>query len=323
MNRFAYLALVVVLVVVAWTAGWFVFADQIRRNVEALAFSDGETSPQVSCETLSITGFPFRFDLDCTGLAVVSGDLLVNVPELRVSAMVYRPTHLLASALGPARFSDAFTGARSRLDWQAMQASLRIADWQRIERFSLEGEGLAWTDTLFGETLLASSPNAQLHLIDIPERRDREAGIAALAGYAHITELDAPTLNIARGEVTAEMELMGLPEVMMSLLEPDALRRWQQAGGEARLVSLRAEAGESFLSAEGTASLTPAGLVNGQFVLRSRGIVEQIRPSLPEGLAPMLLGNPAEDGSYGQTLTIRGGVVLSGLVPAGMIPPLF
>jgi hypothetical protein len=36
-----------------------------------------------------------------------------------------------------------------------------------------------------------------------------------------------------------------------------------------------------------------------------------------------IVGNPAADGSYSQTLNIAAGVVFSGLVPTGVIPALF
>lgn len=323
MKRFAYLALAVLLVVLAWTGAWYYFAGQVRANIEALAMGAGADGPQFHCDTLAITGFPFRFDADCTQAVLVVGDLMASVPAVRASALIYRPDHVLASARGPAELADAFTGARNRVEWEGLEASLRLADWQRIARLSLVGTELVWTDTLWGDNPIASSPHAELHLLDMPERHDPDAGTSALAGYAQIRALSAPGLDIAAGEVSLEAELTGLPDALADLGDPDALRRWQQADGQLRIVSLRGTDGENFLTSEGELALTPSGMVDGRIGVRSLGVVDQIAPLFPENYGPMLLGNAAPDGSYSQTINIRGGVIMSGILPAGMIPPLF
>jgi len=322
MNRFAYLALAVIVVVALWAGGWFFLASQVRGAVESLAANDGETAPRVTCERLGVGGFPFRFDVDCAGAQIRSGDLTVAVPEIGVSALVYRPTHFIGAAQGPATLSDAFTGARNSLSWSALDASLRIADW-RIERFSLVGRDLNWSDTLFGEALIASSSEGEVHLIDIPEQLDREAGRAALAGYARLAGLDAPAFAVAGGEAQLETELTGLPADLRLLGEPDALRAWQQAGGQLRIVSLNATAGEDYLRADGEVSLNDAGQAEGQLRIASRGVVERIEGLFPEPYRGLLLGQPAPDGSYSNTINLRGGVIASGMMPAGIIPPLF
>ena len=101
MKQIIILGAIVVLVVAVWTGGWFFLAGEVRKNIELLASADGVTTPRVTCETLSVGGFPFRFDVDCQKGRVVNGDLVVDVPELRASVLVYRPTHLLTSAVGP------------------------------------------------------------------------------------------------------------------------------------------------------------------------------------------------------------------------------
>jgi hypothetical protein len=322
MNRFAYLIIAVVAVVVLWTGGWFFLSTQVRGTVESLAANDGETAPRVTCERLDIGGFPFRFDVDCAGAQIVSGDLTVAVPEIGVSALVYRPTHLIGAARGPATLTDAFTGARNSVSWSALDASLRLADW-RIERFSLVGRDLSWTDTLFGEALIASSSEGEAHLIDIPERLDAAAGRAALAGYVRLAELNAPAFAVAGGASELEMELTGLPSDLRLLGAPDALRQWQQAGGQLRIVSLNATAGEDYLTADGEVFLNDAGQAEGQVRIASHGVVERIEGLFPEPYRGLILGQPAADGSYSNTINLRGGVIASGMMPAGIIPPLF
>lgn len=322
MKRFAILAAAIVLVVVAWSGAWFYFSGQIRSAIEAQGLADGVTSPRLACGTISITGFPFRFDIDCTAATLEAGDLLVSVAEVRASALVYRPFHIRAWLRGPAQLADAFTGARSELRWSDLEASLRLEN-DRLERLSVVAGGLGWYDTLLGETLLLSAPAAELHLLDMPETFDAEAGTGALAGYMRGEGIAAPGLGITDADLSTEVELTGLPADLALLGAPDALQRWQAAGGALRLVSLRGEDGDSFLIAEGEARLDAEGRVEGDVAIHSRGLVEHIAPLFPAPYGPLLLGNPADDGSYRQSISARGGVVMSGLLPAGTIAPLF
>src|SRR5690606_34576604 len=79
-KRIIILGAIVLLVAAAWTGTWYFFAGQLRQQIELLAFADGESSPQLVCETLDVSGYPFRFDVDCANAALVSGDLLVEIP---------------------------------------------------------------------------------------------------------------------------------------------------------------------------------------------------------------------------------------------------
>src|SRR5690606_33101001 len=116
-KRIIILGAVVLLVVLGWTGAWFFIAGQLRQQIQALALAEGESAPQLVCGQLDIGGFPFRMDVECAGATLVSGDLLAEIPYMRVSAMVYRPTHLLGAVRGPVAIADAFTGARQQLDW--------------------------------------------------------------------------------------------------------------------------------------------------------------------------------------------------------------
>lgn len=322
MNRFVYLGLGVLLVVLAWTGAWFYFAGQVRAGVETLAVADGVTSPRLVCGELDVGGFPFRFDVACREAQIVFGDVAATVPELRASALVYNPTHIIASARGPAEITNAFTGARNSLSWSAFDGSLRLTDW-RIGRLSLVADTLIWTDTLVGEALIAETPHAEFHLVDMPELYDAETHTAALAGYATAEALKAPGLGVEAGDAALEAEVTGVPADLALLGAPDALQRWQQAGGQLNIVSFSGTDRENFISASGQLGLNDAGQLDGQVKINSKGVVERLSGVIPQQYQGLLLGEPAEDGSYANTITFAGGVVMAGLIPAGLVPPLF
>src|SRR5690606_13715664 len=109
-KRIIILGSVVLAVVALWSVAWVVLADIVKTNIELLADADGVTTPRITCETLHVGGYPFRFDADCVAAQIVSGDVTVEVPGIRASILVYAPTHVLASAQGPLQLSDNFTG---------------------------------------------------------------------------------------------------------------------------------------------------------------------------------------------------------------------
>jgi hypothetical protein len=322
MKRIIYLGIAVLVVVFLWSGAWLFISGEIRKNVEVLATADGVSNPKITCETLSVGGFPFRFDLDCTNAALVSSDVTARLAELRASVLVYRPTHLLAFAKGPATVTDAFTGSSSRLDWTDLQASARLDGW-RIGRISVTGDDLTLNDTVVGDNLIASAKAVEVHLLDIPEQHEPAKGLAALAAYAKASGLVAPGFQIGAGETTIEAEINGLPNDVRALGDADPVRRWQQSGGKIKLVSLKGDDGERFYDANGTLGLDDTARVEGQVKLTSRGLVEYFEPQIPEPVRPLALGPEGVDGSYAQTFNIRGGVVLSSVIPLLMIPPLY
>ena len=321
-KRIIILGSIVLVVVLAWTAGWYFIAGQVRQQVELLALGDGETTPQLQCGTLDIGGFPFRFDIDCANAVIVSADLMVELPGLRASALVYRPDHIVASAQGPAEISDAFTGLRQNVAWTALDASLRLDNW-RIARLSLTGTGLEWTDRLFGETLIASTPSVELHLLDMPEQHNAEAGRAALAGYMRAQDVAVPGFELAPTNAEVELEVTALPDDIRNLGLVPFLPDWQQAGGVLRIVGVRANDGTADLNATGELALDGEGYPTGSIAIDSLGVAERIGPFIEEPWRTLVLGVPGEDGRHRNQLNFAGGGLSSGLVPIAQLAPLF
>jgi hypothetical protein len=321
-KRIIVLGGIVLIVVVLWSAGWLFAAGQIRNQVDALALADGESAPQLTCGTLDIGGFPFRFDVGCSEARLLSGDLLVSAPNFRASVLVYRPTHLLASATGPVQLSDAFTGMRQEVAWSALDMSLRIDNW-RIARLSLDADDLAWTDTLFGSAPIATSPHLEAHLLDMPEQHDPAAGRAALALYVSAEGVEVPGVALAATDAEIEGELSGLPDDVRDWGATPPLRDWQQAGGQLRLIGVRASDGTSDLTATGDLRLDDQGYPTGSLAIDSLGVAERIGPYIEEPWRTLVLGVPGEDGRHKNQLSFANGGLSSGLVPVSTLPSLF
>ncbi|WP_152658851.1 DUF2125 domain-containing protein [Devosia chinhatensis] len=321
-KRIIILGAIVLVVVLGWSAAWYFIAGQIRQQVDIMALADGETAPRLTCETLSTGGFPFRFELECRGATLVSGDMLIALPAWRASAMAYRPNHVLASANGPAQISDAFTGMRQDISWTDLNASMRLENW-RIARLSIVGDDLAWSDSLFGTSMIASSPHVEVHLLDIAERHNQEARRSALALFARFDAVVAPAIAIEAANAEIEAEIDGLPDDVRNWGLVPFLPDWQQAGGSLNLVAMRASDATSDLSASGRLALDAQGYPEGAITIDSIGVAERIGPLIEEPWRTLVLGVPGPNGRHANQLNFAGGSLSSGLVPIAQLEPLF
>lgn len=321
-KRIIILGSVVVAVIVLWSAAWLVLAGIVKQNVTALAQADGVTTPNVSCGALSVGGFPFRFDVDCNTARIVSGDIVVDVPDIRASVRVYAPTHMLASARGPLQLTDSFTGTRNAVAWSELIASVQLDNW-RIGRASISGKDLVWSDMLFGDAMIAQSSLVEVHLLDIPEQHDPERRLAALALYAPVQNLVWPGLTLDGANAEIQLELSGVPDDVRNWGDPMVLAGMQQAGGALNIVSIHGTDGDSVLDATGRLGLDAQGMVEGQVAITSTGVAERVGALLQEPWRTLVLGKPRADGSHFNQLNFRAGGVFSGLVPIASLPPLF
>jgi len=321
-KRIIILGSVVVAVIVLWSAAWLVLAGMVRQQVDALALADGVSEPTITCGTLDVGGYPFRFDVDCETARVVSGDIIVDVPGIRASVRVYAPFHVLASARGPLQLSDSFTGTRNGVAWSTLEASVRLDNW-RIARASVSGKDMVWSDTLFGDVVIAQSPLAEMHLFDIPEQHDAERHLSALALYARADNLAWPGLTLTDTNAEVQLALSGLPDDVRNWSDPMLLAAMQRAGGKLEIVAVRGSDADSVLDAQGQLGLDPQGMVEGQVAITSTGVAERIGPLLQEPWRTLVLGTPGADGRHVNQINFRAGGVFSGLVPIASLPPLF
>jgi hypothetical protein len=321
MKRFVFLGLAVFLVVALWSGAWVWAAGEIRKGAALLAEADGVTTPRVTCASLDVAGFPFRFAVTCADAEIISGDLVTNVAGIEAQVLVYRPTHVLASVKAPATLADAFTGSSSRIDFSGMQLSASLEGW-RIGRVSLTADDLSWTDTLYGDLLLARSTHFEAHLLDIPEQHQPETQSAALAGYAKADRVTAPGLAIEDGDLSFEAELSEVPDDVRNFADPLAVMRWRERGGELNIFAIKGTDGDSFIEGTGRLAIDTSAQLQGELNISSKGVAETIAPLFAPGIAPLILGSPDAEGTYSQKLTIDQGIVYSGMLAVGQLPPL-
>lgn len=321
MRRFVIFGAAIAAVVLIWSAGWLYISNEIRTQVGLFAANDGYAAPRLTCGRLEIGGFPFRFNVTCSMVTVVAGDITLEVPRIEAASLVFQFGLYHARLTGPATVRDAYLGGQSRIDWDSLEGSLRLVDW-RIGRLSLVGTNLAWSDTLVTETPIAHAASAALHLVDLPERHDEAQGRADLAGYLELDGAAIPAWTVADGNLTASVEITKVvDDVRLLPLEP--VRDWQAAGGRIAITEIKAWEADDTITLTGDVGLNATGLAEGTIEIASKGIAERSAAFLAPEMQPLIFGIAGEDGLNRQRFTLANGVVFIGMLPAFGIPPLF
>lgn len=321
MKRFQILLIAVLAVAALWGTGWFYVAGLIKDEAQYLAQADGVTAPRIECESFDVAGFPFQFAPICTNARVTSADLTLTIPEVRATALFYRPTHLQIFAASPARLSDAFTGSAHELAWENLRASLRL-DGNRIARLSMISDNLVQSDALFGSMELGRAERLEIHLVDATESTAPETGGQTLDFFARLDGTTIEGFDITNGAASLDGRLTGVPAPDL-LSHPKVLRLWQMADGVLTLRNLEAFADGLTLKAEGEARLDEEGRVNASLAVTSNGLVERFPGLAEDPVATMFLGTANIEGAYSQNLSVRGGTLYVGILPIMALQPLF
>jgi hypothetical protein len=322
MRRFVIFGVVIAAVVLIWSAGWLYISNEIRTQVGLFAENDGYAAPRVTCGTLAVGGYPFRFNLTCADATIVSGDITVALPAIEGAALIFQPSLVHVRAIGPATIEDAFLGGQNEVTWTNLEASLRAADWKRIGRLSIVADGLAWSDTLVSRTLLGSANRAEFHLVDVPAKHDGTAGRAALEGYVLLDGTALPAWTVANGKVTATIGVSALPDNLLAL-PADPVRDWQAAGGRITITEIKGIEGEDTITLTGDLGLNPEGFAEGTIEIASKGVAERSGAFLAPEMLPLIFGTAGADGTSVQRFTIANGVLFLGMLPAFGLPAFF
>ncbi len=97
-----WLTAVVLIVATLWGGYWVVGSRVIDRQARAWFETEQAAGRDARYESLSVSGFPNRFDVTVNGLhlAAPDGSVVWNAPFAQIFALTYKPWHLIA-ALSP------------------------------------------------------------------------------------------------------------------------------------------------------------------------------------------------------------------------------
>jgi hypothetical protein len=350
-RRYAILVLLVVALVGGWIGFWYYAAGQVRVMLDGWRAREAQAGRVYECDSQSVGGFPFRFEVDCDHATAVfrggSLPLTIKTGHVLVVAQVYQPTLLIGEYTGPLTIAEP---GRLRGTPAAPERAALVLDQPVIEHVTGTGT----------RELLLRAKHVELH------GRIVEGSVAAKPVIEVALALDQASLPTLRRGALAPldaniiMSLRGLKDFSPKSW-PARFREIQAAGGRIEINEMQLRQGETVAVGNGALSLNADGRLQGelrmtvagiepflaaigaqQMVQKSApvdklaGMLDRLSPGLGEAarqqaganiaLGLKLIGQPATlDGKSALMLPLRfdDGAMFLGPIPLGVTPALF
>ncbi len=318
-----YLAIAIVVLAGAYSAGWKVLANKLESGATQLVHRINANGDRANCENISAKGYPFRIGIFCDAVFFerAAAGISVAAGALRSAAQVYRPTLVLSEVDGPARVLLP-NMLPLRLNWETMRTSTRIAS-PLPERFSLESSRLAAT---FGDSETAE-PAARATRTELHARPNGpNLDVATSIRQFELDPALLPGRKVPPTDIEADITIKN--GVGLVLTGDRNLRGYS---GVLRNLSLLAP-GDTGISLKGPFSIAADGLLDADLVLGVKRpedfarllaeIIPEARSQIRNGLMAFSLTGSGADGSLELPLKITRGSAAIGFIPLGRIPPL-
>ncbi|WP_349369563.1 DUF2125 domain-containing protein [Salinarimonas sp.] len=277
-SRFWLLApfVLVGLVVVAWSAAWFLIRDRVAQELDDALGAQAALGRTWTCADRSIAGFPFRIEIACAALRLRAEDgLALDLGPARAVAQVYQPRHVIVSAGGPF-LVETRDGALSG-DWALMEASIRnlgrgteqLAIVVDAPRATIDAPGLP-------TTVDAQAERVELYARPSPGStvRDGALDLVVRADAVTIPALDRAVESAAPADVEAQLRATGLLALAAGRGgDPErAARAWREAGGRLDIQLVAVETADAALELTGELGLDDLYRPEGRIAASGRGL---------------------------------------------------
>lgn len=314
-RRVLILALVVIVVICAYIAGWYYLAGRLETSANHTLRDIRAAGGEADCVDQTVQGFPFRIGLFCNGVlySTPAKDVRIKAGAFRSAAQIYDPRTIVGELDGP--MEAVLPGlVPLSLSWNLMHASVRLAE-PLPSAVSVEGRDVVVGESESGQGLFKAE-NAQIHMRANNSDVDLAARFANLR-FTGSTDEGAPGLN-AEGNMTVfdGVTLATSPQAM-------------ELGYKTEIRTLTLSFGpDASIGVSGPLSVDSSGLIDAQLTLTARqpiAIARVLTALFPEQRKEI------EMASSGLTmlgsaptlpLTIAKGRASIAFITLGDIPPL-
>jgi hypothetical protein len=285
--RLFIMPILVVVAAIAWSGFWFYAASKVDAAADEWRAREAKSGRVYDCAKRSVAGFPFRFEVSCSGASVALVSQTAGAPqapvtarlsEILVVAQVYDPKLLIAEFTAPATISGVDQQPAMTVNWSKARSSIVglpatpqraaiVFDDPAIDRVNASVQ-----------TPLARAKHVELH--------------ARLAdGSAQENPVIETVLQIAGGSLQELHPLLAQPfdadlRTLLTGLKdfspkpwPERFREIQAAGGHVEIVQSRIAQGDLVAVAAGTLALNANGRIDGELQMTVAGI-EKVMPAL-------------------------------------------
>ena len=259
------------IVVVGWSAGWFWMRQRASGEIDAWMAREAAAGRTWTCADRSLGGYPFRLELRCSAVTLERADGRFRLGPSTAVAQIYQPRLVVFESAGPFHVEQGdLTGDAS---WKALQGSFHGAA-DGFTRASLVVDNPAVTVTGANPGPIAvSGQHLELHARPSPGRYDSDGAVDL---SLRLNQADVPQLNAVTGtESPADLALdatVTQATVLRTGTVARELERWRQAGGVLDLTGLSLVKGAQRVQAKGTLALDGAHRPAGQIDLRAAGV---------------------------------------------------
>lgn len=308
--------ILLLLVALAWTAGWVWLRVATMRQIEVTAQGLRDQGYQVSWSARRVAGYPFRLDakLNDVRIAEPSGWAL-EAPELHAEAAVYALGRWTAVAPEGVRLIRPASGAVV-VRGELLRASVSGFD-KRPPNIVVEGRKL----TFAREQGAAPYPFQTAERLDINLRPGPDDQAALLFRVENArTELTGLLARVAQDRpISANWEsILGHMSAFHGRNWPEAVRAWTAAGGAISVRNASITAGDAVAEGQaGALTVGPDGRIRGELEVDLR------EAPLGGATAAAAAASAMAGGDAQATLTFDGGQTLIGPLSVGPAPRVY
>lgn len=321
MNRFISLIILIFIIVAGWTTAWFYSAKRVKDEALTYLAHSQQSQVKIDCEKFGVAGYPFRFDVTCTNLTLDNLDLSISLPSFQATVLVYRPTHLLLFANGPASYIDSFSGSRRELRWQNLRASLRTNGWE-LARLSLEADQIELVDLLIGETQITKIERIEGHVLKDEQNISQLPEVVNLLALAKIEQATAPEFQVTNAQIQFEASLAAMPDDLRFWSPSIIAANWHKNETGIKVTKFEGHDNISSFSILGSTTITAQAMASGNFDFFSTKLAQRFGQILDRRSLEVIFGNKSEDGSRYQSYSLVHGVLLAGNFPILTFGPM-
>ena len=279
------------IVAVAWSGFWFYAASKAEVAADAWAAREAKSGRVFDCAKRSIAGFPFRFEVQCSGasvsLASQTADkthFTAKLDNILVAAQVFDPRRVTAEFSAPATLTDDSTQTSFAVNWSKGRSSV-VGLPAVPQRASIAFDDPT-IDRLDGST-------------QVPLARAKQVELQG--NLAEGSSSDRPIIET--GMRIAQGSIQGLHPLLSELFDadvrakvtgladfkpkpwPQRFREIQAAGGHIEILQSRIQQGDTIAVATGVLGLTASGHLDGELEVTVAGL-DRVIPAL--GIDKML-----------------------------------
>ncbi len=270
-----YLPVILLGVIAAgWSAFWFIAKGKAEDAIASALTREAAAGRNWACANRSISGFPFRFDLNCASLtleqATPDGPRKLQLGPVAATARIYAPSHIIAESPGPLVLTVP-DGTRTDVGWSNAQVSLRL-NFGGLDRASLVANAPRITVSNNANAAIQAE-TLELHLRPHPTRPTSERAMdVSLA----LKTAQSPAMNQLMGNadpanLDAQVTVPQAP-IFLGGIRPQTLEAWRATGSVADITRLTLKKGKSEFSLTGQLGLDDAHRLKGRIEAAQAGI---------------------------------------------------